>query len=400
MKKLFFLFLLWEVSACAPGSHLSKQRTGSVQLPTLGWEWQATGAETTLSRFKELKEAGVTCDFIYFPDLATTEKGLKTAAAAGIKMVVYCPELKTDTKNAIQKIRGYPALAGYFLSDEPSRGAFPELGEWAKKIHALDDRHFCYINLLPNYANEAQLGAPSYQAYVAAFIKEVPVPFLSFDHYPVIGDSLRWNWYQNLEIVSEEARSAQKPFWAFALTLSHGPYPIPTLAELRLQVFSDLAYGAQGIQYFRYWTPQNTEWDFHHGPISGDHKRTEVYDRLKQVNNEIVHLSSVFLGASVISVAHTGDTLPFGTRRLTNLPAPIKALQTKGTGALVSVLKNGKEDFLVVVNRDFKKPMTLILRCDPMVQKVLKDGSRVPASAYDSTLEIDPGDAAIYSWKN
>lgn len=42
------------------------------------------------------------------------------------------------------------------------------------------------------------------------------------------------------------------PFWAFALALSHKLdnthfYRIPTLAELRLQVFSNLAYGAQAI---------------------------------------------------------------------------------------------------------------------------------------------------------
>ena len=84
----------------------------------------------------------------------------------------------------------------------------------------------------------------------------MPLQLLSFDHYPVVGDTCRPEWYENLEIFSDEARKAGKPFWAFSLATSHGPNPVPTPAMLRLQVYSDLAYVAQGIQYFTYWTPQ------------------------------------------------------------------------------------------------------------------------------------------------
>jgi len=210
---------------------------------------------------------------------------------------------------------------------------------------------------------------------------------------------LRSCWYENLEIFSEAARKAGKPFWAFALSVAHGPYPIPTIAQLRLQVYSDLAYGAQGIQYFTYWTPFDTVWKYNNAPITLEGKRTAVYDRVRLVNREIKNLSGVFLNSKVISVVHTGNTIPAGTKPLTLLPQPIKVLKTKGMGAVVSVLKNGENNFLVVVNRDFNKPMSLTIECDPKVKKVLKDGSLVPANAYTSTLEIDPGDVAIYMWK-
>ena len=294
----------------------------------------------------------------------------------------------------------HPAIAGYMLRDEPNRTDFHELGEWAKKIRAVDDNHFCYLNLFPNYATEQQLGTKTYKQHVDLFIQEVPIQLLSFDHYPVLGDSLRANWYENLEIISEAARKAGKPFWAFALSVAHGPYPIPTVAQLRLQVFSDLAYGAQGIQYFTYWTPYDTTWKFNNGPITLEGKRTVVYDRIKLVNSEIRNLSGVFLGASVISVSHTGNNIPAGTRSLVKLPDPIKVLKTQGTGSVVSVLKNGANSYLVVVNRDFRNPMKLSLECDAKVKKVLKDGSVVPANVYQNSTEIDPGDIAIYMWKD
>ena len=134
-------------------------------------------------------------------------------------------------------------------------------------------------------------------------------------------------------------------------------------------------------------------------PIGLDYKRTEVYDRIKLVNKEIKDLSWVFLGAKVISVEHTGDSIPIGTRRLKKLPSPIKVLKTEGTGAVVSLLEKGRNTFLVIVNRDFKSPMELTIGCDLTVKKILKDGTSVPARAYINSMKIDPGDVAIYMWK-
>jgi hypothetical protein len=225
------------------------------------------------------------------------------------------------------------------------------------------------------------------------------VQFISFDHYPVLGDSLRANWYENLEIISEAAAKADKHFWAFALSVAHGKYPVPTLAQLRLQIYSDLAYGAQGIQYFTYWTPLDTTWKFNNGPISLEGKRTVVYDRIRQVNSEIASLSPVFMGSRVISVTHTGENIPMGTRPLVTLPGPFKVIKTEGKGAIVSQLKNGPDNYLVIVNRDFLLPMTLYAECESNVRKVLKDGSLVPAGVYQTKMEVDPGDVAIYTWR-
>src|SRR5690606_19727717 len=126
------------------------------------------------------------------------------------------------------------------------------------------------------------------------------------------------------------------PFWAFALSVPHGPYPVPTAGEIRLQMYSNLAYGAQALQYFTYWTPGiNSSWDFHNAPIGLDGKRTEVYDRIKQINSEIQNLSGVFVNARLVSVAHTGARIPSGTRRIDKLPAPFKVLETGDNGAVV-----------------------------------------------------------------
>lgn len=396
MKKISFLSLVFIVLIPIP-TKAQQNLTSGRQIPILAW-YGIPADETTPERYRELKESGITCNFSSFPDTVAMSKALDIAWEAGISMIVSCPELKTDPERTVKRFMKHPAVAGYMLRDEPGRADFPDLGSWAKRIRAVDDGHFCYLNLFPNYANEQQLGTKTYQEHVDLFIKEVPIQLLSFDHYPVIGDSLRPEWYENLEIFSDAARKAGKPFWAFALSVAHGPYPIATIPQLRLQVYSDLAYGAQGIQYFTYWTPLDTVWKFNNAPLTPEGKRTEVYDRIKQVNSEIRNLSRVFLDARVVSVAHTGASIPAGTKRLMNLPQPIRIFKTEGTGAVVSVLENGANAYLVVVNRDFMNPMKLTIGCDANVMRILKDGSEVPASAYAGTIVIDPGDVAIYRW--
>ena len=59
----------------------------------------------------------------------------------------------------------------------------------------------------------------------------------------------------------------------------------------------------------------------------------------------------------------------------------IKVLDTNGAPALVSVLENGENSFLVVVNKDFLNSLNLTVYGDESVKKVLKDGTLVPASA-------------------
>jgi len=246
-------------------------------------------------------------------------------------------------------------------------------------------------------------GEDPYVKHVELFLKEVPVPFISFDHYPVVEDNgvrtLRSGWYKNLEIIADASRKSGPPFWAFALAIAHTPYPIPTIAELRLQMFSNLAYGAQALQYFTYWHPgDNTPWDFHDSPINLDGSRTIVYDRIKQVNQEIHSLSGVFMGAELISVWHTGSEIPDGTRPVDKLPEQIQSLNTGEGNAIVSILKNQGKQFLIIVNRDFQAPLSFDMKTDNRVRKVMKNGTFAPAGSSSGTEVVEPGDMRIFAW--
>ena len=372
---------------------------GGPQIPIIAWIG-VPQAQSTLERYQELSASGITLSYYPFTDANAVQAALDLAQKAGVKLIISCPELTRSPEATVQRFMNHPALAGYFLRDEPKKNDFPELGSLAKKINNIDGKHFCYVNLLPNYAAPNQYGASSYEDYLNDYLQAVPVQLISFDHYPIVGlnkPTLRNNWYSNLETVSSASQRSGKPFWAFALTVAFDPYPVATLGALRLQVYSDLAYGAQGIEYFTYWTVTNGGVNnFHNAPIARDGSKTNLYGEIKQVNSEIKSLSGVFLGAKVISVAHTGRTIPPGTKPLTQLPSSIASLKTDGVGAVVSVLKNNNSSYLVIVNRDFINPMTLTIKCNSGVSRIMKDGSSVSQNQNVNSIKVEPGDLIIY----
>ncbi len=413
MKRLIFFIL---ILATGVGQAFSQEKLKSGgTIPVMSWGGIAQ-KEVSVQNYLKLKNVGVNIDIAFFQDADAIATALDAAGQAGIKLMISCPELKADPEKIAARFKNHPALEGYYLGDEPDRSKFEELADLSKKLLAADKNHYSFVNLYPNInSNQKKFGTRDYKEYVDTFDKMFPAPYLSFDFYPVTDGKIHLRWYENLEFFAAKYKAEGRPYWAFALTTSYLAYSddsgqpslndfyqlyktynpekifvhdIPTLPELRLQIFANLAYGAQGIEY----------WSFrgYGSPLDASGKRTIVYDKLRQVSTEIQNLSGVFMGAKVISIGQTGTDIPNGTKRLAKLPAPVKVLETVGEGAIVSVLENRNNTFLVIVNRDFKQSMKLILEVDDSVQKVQKDGTLIAANEYTNASEVEPGDVAIY----
>jgi hypothetical protein len=416
MKKLFLMLLIISIATISNGSKKYSPQTltkyfvkthplvtdtlnATPQIPVIAILAIPENL-TNLSRYNQLRASGITESYYHFSNADAMQAALDMGQKAGIKLFVACPELISDPTTTVRRFMNHPALAGYFLSDEPSRKNFYQLGKLVKKIRAIDNKHICYINLFPNYQVEKYMGVKTYDEYVDKFIKEVPSQIISFDHYPITGstrEAVRPSFYKNLETISNVSKKSGRPFWGFVLSVAQRPYPVPTLGALRLQVYSNLAYGAQAIEYFTYWTPSTPQ--FHTAAIGTDGRQTEVYQSIQQLNKEVKDLSGVFLGAKVVSITHTGN-IPIGTRLLNQLPKPIASLKTDGLGAVVSVMKNKGKSYLVIVNHDFTTPMNMLIRCMPGVSRVKKDGSSDVQNLYTNKVTVEPGDVAIYSWPN
>ena len=357
------------VVACCVVSPAADFSKPAVRVPILGWH-SIPENELSLDRFRELAEMGLTHSLMHYSP-AGNARALELAAQTGVKLFVGDGRFArpgAELRQAAETYRHHPALAGYLLRDEPSVGVFAALAAARDALKAVDPAHWSYVNLLPTYANATQLGCATYPEHVRRFMLEFRPEVLSYDHYSILeGDRLRGSYFQNLEWIRQSSLEFGTPFWAFALTCPHKPYPMPTLGHIRFQAWSNLAYGAKGLQYFTYWTPAPGTWDFHDAPIKLDGTRSATWETLKEFNLEVQACADIILSSRAVAVYHT-EPLPPGTRGLDE-SSPFSHID--GGEALVAVhqLPDARR-YALVVNRSFTKTVTLRLTLQDWVKDV------------------------------
>jgi len=257
------------------------------------------------------------------------EPRLKRFAQAGFNTVIATPEeLPACREHGWQALLAAPAdqarefvddtmVWGYFLFDEPARKKVPykTLAPQMEAFHQFDPLRPAYINL-----NE--LDDP------AEFIRILKPRVLSYDYY-------QWwagqePFFPLLEKFRRAALEADIPLlcWVEAVAVPHGPAPADNQARIRHSVYSALAYGAQGIQWWG-WRPDNQD-------------AATINAELKILGPELMQLRSV-------DVFHT-PPLPDQTR-----PIPKDAwVQTSTPSLLLGLLKNDqREDFILLANRNW-----------------------------------------------
>lgn len=397
--RAFFILLLSSQLACGKDGNKPKEPEVEVwvtdeKMPILSWK-SIDLVNSSIKNYQELAECGYTHslstiwggeDPLTKYNATLLELALNCAEQTGIKVIAGCHELHTDTENTVNRFKNHPAIVGWFLMDEPKLHEIPALGVLGNRIKSIDNKNFVYVNLRPSDATEEQMGTSNYMTYLNSYLQNIPVEFLSFDKYPCQINSEGKNyvldyWYDNLQIFADASKRESKPFWAFACCTKFEPeQATPTLETLRLQMYTNLAYGAQGLQYYVYQGPSSP-----------------LYNSVKQLNKEIQNFAKVFLNAKTTSITHTGRTIPFNTKRFENPPPVIRKFLTGDAGAVVSVLEKGNRKFFVVVSRDINNPLPVTIEVDPSVRKVTKTGTLEPVKGT-VTEQVPPGDILVYTW--
>ena len=110
MKKYLCINLLF--CLLTGNANAQERLTSKSEIPILAW-YSIPAEETTVERYQELKDAGITYSFSGFADAAAVQKALDVAAKVGVKIVVSCPELKSDPEKTVRRFMNHPAIAGY-----------------------------------------------------------------------------------------------------------------------------------------------------------------------------------------------------------------------------------------------------------------------------------------------
>jgi len=207
-----------------------------------------------------------------------------------------------------------PAIWGDYLVDEPNSSDFKHINKIINRYSELFPGKIPFINLYPCYGSipknteaeiVAQLGNATYTEHIEQYVREVDLPYISFDFYPFTGMNVLAKYLGNLDIVAKACRKSNKEMWVIIQTGAWKAEDMLSAHQLDWQVYLCLAYGADAIihaSYSKGWWDETTSCV----NLKGDKNLT--YDYVKEINS-VLHspLGTEILGYDHICTRIFGD---------------------------------------------------------------------------------------------
>ncbi|MBP5321256.1 MAG: hypothetical protein J6334_09710, partial [Kiritimatiellae bacterium] len=199
--------------------------------------------------------------------------------------------------------KDHPAIWAVDIGDEPSALDFPYYGEVVRQLNKALPGMPLYLNLYPNYASVAQntgtqtvnqLGTPTYTEHIAAYCRDVPLDYISYDFYPYVGpagiDRFLSKLYDNFLDVAGACRRTQRAFWYIPQVNTREKLPSTSENRLRFQAYAAMSFGAEAITWACWckgWWTDNV--------LDAAGAQTGQYVKLQRVNAELKRLGPAYM---------------------------------------------------------------------------------------------------------
>ena len=285
-------------------------------------------------------------------------------------------ELKKNIAAAVHEVEGNPAVLGFILRDEPRVTMFPGLGHVASLVTEALPGAWPYINLFAVFGGRAYTGTDDYETYMREFVQKVHPPFLSYDDYSLVQGEMRDLFYTNLEFARRVSLEAKIPFWNCILSTAHYEYMVASDATLGLQVYSTLAYGGRGIEYYTYFTDPGGNHRL--GPIDQFGYRTPTWDMLRRINYQIHALAPTLIHLHSTGVFHWRDVPveghPLAESKLVQtveVSTPSLRHANESRFLLGEFEDSQGRPYLMLVNKDLQQSFTFRIRLKQEGKKLI-----------------------------
>ena len=241
----------------------------------------------------------------------------------------------------------------------------------------------------------------SYEDYVYRWASTLP-DFLMYDFYPYQENGQFLDgYYLNMEIIRRQALQYDISFWTYLQSCGMvGSIKSPNKNELRYQIYSSLAYGAKGICYFLYETPNDGI--FYDGiMLPNGELNTTLYNNAKELNAQVLALGTVLQQLTSTAVYHV-STVPEGC---VQLPANyFWQPSTTNNDLLIGELEdNNGTKYIFVVNKNYENSATCSFEVttNGTVYEISNVDGSVNAVAQNGTVKnitatFLPGEGRLY----
>ena len=341
----------------------SEPATEAIRFPLMAWDYADDKAT-----FEAMRDCCVTS--VAFVPI----KALDLCHEANLEAIVFDERLsgaryhgpfdgdtvRQNLPEILKEVGDHPAVLGYHLRDEPSPEQYPDLAKGVAAIRELAPGKWPYVNLLPG-------DGPGYDKYVEDFVKICNPTVLSYDRYTTVEKDVFYPvFWTNLAVMREAALKHKLPFWNVVLTAPHWSYRDLTDADLRMEIYGSLVYGAKGIGFYKFMScslpilEAPDLGNFRNAPLDQFGEKTPTWHMLRNINRQVHNLAPVLLKLESNDVYHIGDAVP----ERNHGPSETSLVKNVPNGEFIvgdfTHSENGKR-YVMIVNRS----MTASHACVP-----------------------------------
>lgn len=266
------------------------------------------------------KEAGLTHVETTFTAPSASQTVLDIAEQIGLKVIVQdytrfggfqnwpdriAATTEDSAKEAVEMFDS-PALAGYYIWDEPFLEQFEQVRQDIGIMDRLDPGKIQLVTMLQSYSPDYTWDNGMYKTYLDRYMAEVRPPLLVFDYYVFdhdvdkgvsLYDSAMW---KDMGYIRLKAKEADIPYWFYIQLIGDIPNNTPgtmTVPRVAVQDYISLAFGVSGISYY----------NAIEGIFDDKGNKNHLYDGVAALNRDILTLGRALLGAESTLVYHTSS---------------------------------------------------------------------------------------------
>jgi hypothetical protein len=324
---------------------------------------------------------------------------LDAAQQAGVPVIVWDdrmqeamdnPSVRTQLLDAIVlSYQSYPALAGYYVYDEPPPERIADVAAVVAELRARDPQHPAFVNLFPNYV----AAISDYEQYLRDYVQQVRPATIVYDNYPFLGNGTdRGGFFANLNSVRRVALDSSTPFWQILQLTKHLGYRRASENEKLWQALQSLTYGAHGVMFFTYWSAVNGDFPEPGVIDPGTGLPTDHYPEVQRVNAQVRAFGQYLVPATSQEVFHNGPLA------IATVPRPPGAsIYFPSSAAITTGLFDSVDySYTMLANRDYRAtvstPAVLSFGTSRPEQLDLSSGQWVPVNpvrAQEHSLTIN-----------
>lgn len=260
--------------------------------------------------------------------------GIGTFVYDGAICYAYGEDGKTVDEMAeiMSEYMNHPGFAGMYLADEPGTAGYtinngnemanyPEL--YDKLVRQMDV--FSYFNLLPLTDMDRK---DDYIEHVEECLETVKPNYLSYDKYPFEKENLGKEdcYFYNLSLMRDYAQEYKIPLWTYMQCGDQWYLAEDTVEywpnewQFDWQVNTNLAFGAQGIQYYSLLEVEGSaqaksqRYDsYRSGLIGVQCNKTQWYYYAQEINEHIRAIDHVLMNSVNKGVIASGEKATWAT---------------------------------------------------------------------------------------